>query len=235
VTWGRRPIVAERAPAVGPRVARLVIVDDHELARAGLRGLVDGEPGLEVVGEAAGGREALSLCRRLRPDLVLMDIRMQDLDGLAATRALKQELPGSIVLIVTMHENPDYLAQALSAGAAGYVLKGSTRVEIITAVRQALNGESPLPTELAGQLLKRLTRAAPRSGASLTGLTPRELQVLRLVAQGKTNPQIGRELLVSPNTIKIHVERIIAKLGVSDRTQAAVRASDLGLLDPPPS
>src|SRR5439155_6726431 len=120
-------------------------------------------------------------CRRLRPDLVLMDVRMSDLDGLAATRALKQELPGTIVLIVTMHENPDYLVQALRAGAAGYVLKGSTRVEFITAVRQALRGESPLPAELAGQVLKRLTRTAPQSGASLTGLTPRELQVLRLV------------------------------------------------------
>ena len=133
----------------GAPAARLLIVDDHELTRAGLRRILTGEVGLEVVGEARTGREALAQCRCLRPDLVLMDVRMPDLDGLAATRCIKQEHPGAQVVLLTLAENTAYLREALKAGARGYVLKGATRVEIIDALRQVLCGQPVLPPELA--------------------------------------------------------------------------------------
>jgi len=212
--------------------ARLVIADDHELARAGLRSMVGGEPGLEIVGEATNGREALELCRRYEPDLALLDMRMPEMDGLAATRAIKQELPRTAVVIVTMHENPDYLFEALKAGAAGYLLKDASQREVVTAIRRVLRGESLLNQDLATQLLRRL--AGEASGVATPRpperLTPREHEVLRLLAQGQTNREIAKSLVVSVGTVKVHVEHIIAKLGVSDRTQAAVRAVELGLL-----
>lgn len=214
--------------------ARVVIVDDHDLARAGLRGVLSREEGLEVVGEAANGQEAIALCGRLRPDLVLMDVRMPEMDGLSATQAIKQECPTTSVIIVTMYENPDYLIQALKAGAAGYVLKGATRHEIITAVRQVIGGESPLKPELAAQLLRRIaSTVSPRQGPPVEALTPREYEVLRLLAEGKTNGEIAFSLSISLSTVKFHIENIISKLGASDRTQAAVRAIELGLLSSP--
>jgi DNA-binding NarL/FixJ family response regulator len=219
------------AGAAGP--ARLVIADDHELARAGLRSMLAGERGLEIIGEATTGREALSLCRRLQPDLVLMDVRMPEMDGLAATRAIKDECPQVRVIVVTMHENPDYLLEALKAGAAGYVLKDATQREVVGAVRQVLRGESLLNAEVATRLLRRLAEETARPHeAPLAQLTPREVEVLRLLAQGLTNREIAARLIVSVGTVKVHVERILAKLGVSDRTQAAVRAVTLGLASP---
>src|ERR671920_1382615 len=140
----------------GREPARLIIVDDHALAREGLRDMLADEPELEVVGEAANGLEALALCSRLQPDLVLMDVRMPRLDGLKATRKVKQEHPKTIVLILTMHENPDYLLEALRAGAAGYVLKDASSEEVVTAVWQALGGGAPLGPELAPRVLRRL-------------------------------------------------------------------------------
>jgi DNA-binding NarL/FixJ family response regulator len=212
--------------------ARLVIADDHELARAGLRSMLAGERGLEVVGEASSGLDLLAVCDRLRPDLVLMDVRMPELDGLAATRALKRELPSISVVIVTMHENSDYLFEALKAGAAGYVLKGATKRELVATIRKVLGGESALEPELVTRLLWRLANESTGSAtAPVEALTARELEVLRLVAQGQTNRDIGRELTLSVSTVKTHLEHIIAKLDVSDRTQAAVRAAELGLLD----
>ena len=219
------------AGAAGP--ARLVIADDHELARAGLRSMLAGERGLEIIGEATTGREALSLCRRLQPDLVLMDVRMPEMDGLAATRAIKDECPQVRVIVVTMHENPDYLLEALKAGAAGYVLKDATQREVVGAVRQVLRGESLLNAEVATRLLRRLAEETARPHeAPLAQLTPREVEVLRLLAQGLTNREIAARLIVSVGTVKVHVERILAKLGVSDRTQAAVRAVTLGRASP---
>jgi len=224
-------MMSEIRPAKLPPPARLAIVDDHDLARAGLRGMIAGERGLEIVGEAVNGRQALALCRRLRPDLVLMDVRMPDLDGLVATRAIKQECPGTSVILVTMHENADYLLEAIKAGAAGYVLKGATKRELVSAVRRVLAGESVLEPDLTSQLLRRLA-SEPRRDAPplLQPLTPREREVLRLVARGYTNQEIATELTLSLSTVKTHLEHIIAKLGVSDRTQAAVRAAELGLL-----
>jgi DNA-binding NarL/FixJ family response regulator len=214
--------------------ARLIVVDDHELARAGLRSILDAEPNLEVVGEATTGRAALTLCRRMRPDLVMMDVRMPDVDGLAATRAIKQDHPNTQVILITMHENPVYLLEALKAGAAGYVLKGASKREILGAVRQVLRGEAALHPELATQLLRRMAgETSEETNPPPARLTPRELDVLRLLARGQTNREIASELSLSLSTVKAHIEHIIAKLGVSDRTQAAVRAVELKLLTDP--
>ena len=225
----------ETSPEQGHEPTRLAIVDDHQLAREGLRDMLADALDIEVVGEAANGREALLLCSRLHPDLVLMDVRMPEMDGLAATREIKQRYPETSVMMVTMHENPDYLLEALKAGAAGYVLKGATKRELVTTVRQVLRGESVLDPELATRLLRRLASEAEGNGQAAPPreqLTPREREVLRLVAGGQTNQEIGRQLALSVSTVKTHLEHIIAKLGVSDRTQAAVRAVELGLLAP---
>lgn len=222
----------------GPTATRLVVVDDHDLAREGIKDMLLDEPDIEVVGEAANGREALLVCSRLRPDMLLMDVRMPEMDGLAATREIKNRYPEISVLMVTMHENPDYLLEALKAGAAGYVLKDAPQEEVVGAVRQVREGESPLDSELAARLLRRLaaeeglkgpSRAA--RGSSYNQLTRREFEVLRLMKLGFTNRQIARELVISLGTAKNHVEHIIAKLGASDRTQAVVKALELGVLD----
>jgi DNA-binding NarL/FixJ family response regulator len=212
-------------------VVRVIIADDHELARTGLRGMLNGEPDLEVVGEASTGQQAVSLCRRLRPDVALLDVRMPELDGLAATRLIKQESPATSVVMVTMHENPEYLLEALKAGAAGYVLKDATHEEVLRTVRRVVDGEALLTPEIASRLLVRLVRekaAAPVPQPAVP-LTSRELVVLRLVGQGWTNREIAAELHLSTGTVKVHVERILAKLGVSHRTQAAVRAMEMGI------
>jgi len=242
---------SETRPEVRYAPARIVIADDHGLVRQGFRGMLAREEGLEVVGEAEDGREAGEACSRLHPDLVLMDVRMPGMDGLSATREIKQSHPKTIVLVVTMHENPDYLLEAVKAGAAGYVLKGSPNSEIISSIRRALEGESPLNQELAMHVMHKLVGGGVPLGAQGTSPPPqrrsheerpegslpkplarRELEVLRLVAQGKTNQEIAQILGLSALTVKTYVQRIIGKLGVSDRTQASVRAAQLGLLAP---
>ena len=200
------------------------------------------EPDLLVVGEATNGREAVELCRKLRPDLVLMDVQMPEMDGLAATREIKDQCPGVIVLMVTAFEDPNYLLDAIRAGAAGYVLKYATPQQLHGAVHGVLGGESFLNQELAMRLLRRLAsegraHTQPPSGRkrqnpTAGSLTPRELDVLRHLAVGKTNRQISQELHLSLSTVKGYLERLISKLGVSDRTQGAVKAIELGLIDP---
>jgi DNA-binding NarL/FixJ family response regulator len=200
------------------------------------------EPDIEVIGEASNGRLALALCSRLRPDLVLMDVRMPEMDGLAATREIKYKHPKIGILMVTMHDNPDYLLEALKAGAAGYVLKDAHQHEVIAAIRQVHSGESPLDPQLAVRLLRRLavgkedrhdavTRTRTHGSYYVEAPTTRELEVLDLIKLGWTNRQIAQKLFISPGTVKNHVEHIIAKLGVSDRTQAVVRALELGIVD----
>ncbi|HLI04961.1 MAG TPA: response regulator transcription factor [Ktedonobacteraceae bacterium] len=218
--------------SLSPRPARLVIADDHELSRAGLRTMLMGQRGLQLVGEANNGHEALELCRRLQPDLALLDVRMPQLDGLATCRAIKQACPTTSVILITMHENPEYLLEALKAGAAGYVLKDITQRELLSAVRRVLQGESILDSETVVRVLERLMNGnvPPPQESSLLRLTPREIEVLQLLAQGQTNREIAKRLILSVSTVKIHVEHILEKLGVSDRTQAAVRAIELGLI-----
>jgi two-component system, NarL family, response regulator LiaR len=275
-----------------PKVTRILIADDHALVREGLRTMLSGEEGIEVIAEANDGQQALNMCRELKPDLVLMDVRMPVMDGLESTKKIKAEMPKTSVMMVTMHENPDYLFEAVKAGAAGYVLKDASGERLLGAVRRTLEGESPLNQELAMRLLVRLSRESGRSGgggsggtsweapeetsgrsqsegdeppatpletsrseatgsetpqrgapqagaggsgqsradAQIESLTPREVEVLKLLSQGQTNPQIAQNLLVSRGTVKIHVQHIISKLGVSDRTQAAVRAIEAGVL-----
>jgi len=240
---------SEMQPGRRSQPVRIVIADDHGLVRQGFRGMLAREEAFEVVGEAEDGREAVEISSRVRPDLVLMDVRMPRMDGLAATREIKQMLPQTSVLMVTMQENPDYLVKAVRAGAAGYVLKGSPNSQIVGAIHRVLEGESPLNQELAMQVIHRVASEArqeePAGPQQQTqpppeehkrphqlphSLTEREVEVLRLIARGLTNRQIAQELVVSKLTVKTHVQRIIAKLGVSDRTQAAVRAAELGLL-----
>jgi DNA-binding NarL/FixJ family response regulator len=222
----RKPVTSRT-----PGRARLVIVDDHDLARAGLRSLLSGERGLEVVGEATNGAEALAVCRQVQPDLVLMDVRMPDVDGLAATRAIKRETPTTSVILFTVYENPDYLVEALKAGAAGYLLKGAPKQEIVSTIRQVLAGESLLHPDLVLAMLKQLSSVTGDSGA-VQRLSPRERDVLRLIALGQSNKEIAAALDLTVSTVKTHVEHVIGKLGVSDRTQAAVRAIELGLTRP---
>jgi len=211
--------------------ARLVIADDHELVRAGLRAMLTGQRGLELVGEAANGQEALTLCRRLQPDLALIDVRMPELDGLATCRAIKQECPATSVILITIHEKPEYLLEALKAGVAGYVFKDISQRELISTIGRVLHGESILDKELMIRVLGHLANEAPHQAEQPpVRLSPREREVLQLLAQGLTNREIANQLVVSVSTVKIHVEHILTKLGVSDRTQAAVRAIELGLL-----
>ena len=222
--------------------ARILIADDHVLIRDGIQAMLESEPDLEVIGEATNGREALELCRKLCPELVLMDVRMPVMDGLEATRQIKRECPETSVLMVTTYESSDYLFEAIKAGAAGYVLKNTTKPQLSNAIRRTLEGESPLNQELAMEMLRRfaveeesLTKRPSKpeepSGPRLDELlTDRELEVLPLLASGLTNQEIARRLVISPGTVKHHVRHIVSKLGVSDRTQAAVRAVELGLL-----
>ena len=222
--------------------ARIIITDDHVLVRDGIQAMLESEPDLEVIGEATNGREALELCRELCPELVLMDVRMPVMDGLEATRKIKRECPETSVLIVTTYESSEYLFEAIKAGAAGYVLKNASKPQLSNAIRRTLGGESPLNQELAMEMLKRFaveegpprerpSRSEEPSGPRLDELlTDRELEVLPLLARGLTNQEIARRLVISPGTVKHHVRHIVSKLGVSDRTQAAVRAVELGLL-----
>ena len=225
-----------------PAPARLLIADDHALLRTGMRAMLEAEPDLEVVGEAGNGREAVGLCRELLPDLVLMDLSMPVMGGIEATRAIKEELPRTGVLVLTAHADQEMLFEALRAGAAGYVLKGVEPDELVGLVRGTLGGESPVDQELVMRLVRRLAEEAnppaemPEPSAAKQrepgSLTSRELGVLRLLTEGQTNRQIAHALHLSLSTVKRHLERIISKLGVSDRTHAAVKAVELGLIDP---
>lgn len=200
---------------------RILIVDDHQLAREGLKAVLASEE-FEIVGEAASGEEAVSLAESLKPDVVLMDVRLgPGIDGLEATRRIGAlDLPSRVVML-SLHDMPAYVREALGAGAAGYVLKDASIAELRTAVNQVMAGHSVMPLGLINAALRE-PQASPRKDEAIALLTAREKEVLDLVAEGQTNKEIARVLTVSPATVKAHVERILAKLGVADRTQAAV-------------
>lgn len=202
---------------------RILIVDDHALAREGLKAVL-ASGGFDIVADVASGEEAIELVRQLMPDVVLMDVRLgPGIDGLEATRQIAGLGLPTRVLMLTLHDMPAYVREALAAGAAGYVLKDTGIDDLRRAVEQVLAGQSAIPIGLMNAALREAP-ACPRHADAVAALTEREDEVLGLVARGMTNKQIARELAISPATVKAHVERIIAKLGVSDRTQAAVVA-----------
>ncbi len=212
-------------------VRRIIVADDHELARTGLIRMLDGEPDIAIVGEAATGTAAVALCADLQPDLVLMDVRMPEMDGLTATGEIHRRSPRTAVLIVTLYEQQDYIVRAIRAGASGYLLKDASRPHILEVIRKVLNGESAIDSVITMRVLQSILSPA-RIGEQrpIEALTHRETEVLQLLAEGYTNQEIALSLRIGAGTVKSHVEHIISKLGASGRTQAAVLAVQQGLV-----
>ncbi|MGW0801723.1 response regulator [Nonomuraea sp. NPDC002799] len=214
-----------------PKV-RIVIADDHPVVRTGFAELLDTQPDFEVAGTAADGAEAVRLCRELSPDVVLMDVRMPGMGGIEATRLLAD---GPRVLILTTFDLDEYVYDALRAGASGFLLKDVTAERLFDAVRVIAAGEALLAPAVTRRLIGEFARLGPGAGApvaALSALTPRETQVLRLVAEGLSNPEIAARLTVTEETVKTHVSRVLGKLGLRDRTQAVVAAYETGLVVP---
>jgi DNA-binding NarL/FixJ family response regulator len=217
--------------ATAPARRRVLVADDHELALEALLSVLAREPDLEVVGQARDGRQAVSEAQRLRPDVVLMDVRMPDLDGLQATRAIIQARPQTKVVVLTSHDSREFVMEALRAGATGYLPKGATRQDLLATVRDVLDGAVRVQPDLAAQLLAEDAHGNPPPVApDAQRLTEREREVLRLVARGQTNEEISHTLHLTLNTVKTHVAHVLRKLGAADRAEAAVRAAAQGLL-----
>jgi DNA-binding NarL/FixJ family response regulator len=214
---------------------RVLIVDDDDLMRAGLRGVLSNDEAIEVVGEAGDGREVVYRTRLLRPDVVLMDVRMADVDGISATRELLAAFPEVKVVILTTFEQDDYIFGALSAGASGFLLKRTRPEELVAAVKTIAAGDSLLSPSVTSRVIERMAhQPAPDASrdARLDELTPRESEVLELVARGLSNGEIAATLVIEESTVKTHVKRILAKLGVRDRVQAVIFAFESGLTPP---
>jgi DNA-binding NarL/FixJ family response regulator len=220
-----------------PEVIRVIVADDHEVVRTGFAALLDTQPDFAVAGTARDGAEAVRICHDLHPDVVLMDVRMPGTDGIEATRQLTGSgQDGPRILILTTFDLDEYVYDALCAGASGFLLKDVTAERLFDAVRVVAAGEALLaPTvtrRLIGEFARQRRGAAAPSTAGLAALTPRETQVLRLVAEGLSNPEIAARLVVTEETVKTHVSRVLGKLGLRDRTQAVVTAYESGLVVP---
>ena len=212
---------------------RVLLADDQDLVRAGFRMILETQPDVEVVGEAGDGVEAVAATRRLQPDVVLMDIRMPNLDGLQATRQVVAARSGSRVVILTTFDLDEYVYQALTAGASGFLLKNAPPERLIDAVRVVAAGDALLAPSITRQVIEQFARLPPPGGTdALVGLTDRERQVLQLVARGLSNAEIAAELFVSDATVKSHVAHLLAKLQLRDRVQAVVLAYESGLVRP---
>jgi DNA-binding NarL/FixJ family response regulator len=212
-------------------VIRVVLVDDQTLVRSGFRMILKDEPGIEVVGEASDGREAIAAVGELRPDVVLMDIRMPNLDGLEATRRILAEPDPPRVLVLTTFDLDEYVFAALRAGASGFLLKDAPEEQLTAAIRVAADGGALFSPSVTRKLIERFAgHADPPPG--LAELTEREREVLRLLARGLSNSEIAAELVVSEHTVKTHVARVLMKLDLRDRTQAVVLAYESGLVRP---
>ena len=216
---------------------RIVVADDHQVVRAGFAGLLGTQPDFTVVGTAGDGAEAVRICGELRPDVVLMDVRMPGMDGIEATRQLAgQDGDAPRVLILTTFDLDEYVYDALCAGASGFLLKDVTAERLFEAVRVVAVGEALLAPTVTRRLISEFARQRPHAAAPSAGrlaaLTPRETQVLKLVAEGLSNPEIAARLVVTEETVKTHVSRVLAKLGLRDRTQAVVTAYESGLVVP---
>jgi DNA-binding NarL/FixJ family response regulator len=220
-------------------VIRIVVADDHQVVRTGFATLLDTQPDFDVVGTAVDGGEAVRICRELCPDVVLMDVRMPGTDGIEATRQLAG--PGDTgprILILTTFDLDDYVYDALCAGASGFLLKDVTAERLFEAVRVIAAGDALLAPAVTRRLISEFSRIRPRQAAppmalaALHELTPRETEVLRLIAEGLSNPEIAARLVVTEETVKTHVSRVLGKLGLRDRTQAVVTAYESGLVVP---
>ncbi|GAA2881141.1 DNA-binding response regulator [Actinoplanes cyaneus] len=214
---------------------RVLIVDDDDLMRAGLRAVLSSDASIDVVGEAADGRVAVASARALRPDVVLMDVRMPHQDGIAATRELAGVAPAARVLMLTTFEDDDYVFGALSAGASGFLLKRTRPEQLIEAIHTVADGDSLLSPSVTRTVIDRIATASPPDpvvAGRLRALTARERDVLELVARGLSNAEIAGELFVEESTVKTHMKRILAKLGLRDRVQAVVAAYETGLVRP---
>jgi DNA-binding NarL/FixJ family response regulator len=216
-------------------VTRVLVADDDDLMRAGLAELLSGEPEIEVVGEASTGREAVERARRLGPDVVLMDVRMPDLDGIGATREVTRAAPGARVLILTTFEQDDYVFGALRAGASGFLLKRTRPEDLIAAVRTIAAGDSLLSPSVTRWVIDRAAQQPTpelADQAKLDDLTPREREVFELAARGLSNREIAAELVVEESTVRTHVKRILMKLGLRDRVQIVIFAYETGVNRP---
>ena len=215
---------------------RVVVADDHEVVRSGFAGLLETQPDFDVVGTAADGAEAVRVCRERSPDVVLMDIRMPGMDGIEATRQLSSATGGGPrVLILTTFDLDEYVYDAIRAGASGFLLKDVTAERLFDAVRVVAAGDALLAPNVTRRLIAEFAtmhRPEAPPAAALAALTPRETQVLRLVAEGLSNPEIAARLTVTEETVKTHVSRVLSKLGLRDRTQAVVTAYETGLVVP---
>jgi len=203
-------------------VIRVLAVDDHPLVREGIAALIGCEEDMELIGEASNGREALELFRKHQPDITLMDLQMPEMNGIDATGAIRGEFPEARIIILTTHPGDVQVSRALKAGARGYILKGMLRKELLETIRAVHAGQKRLSSEAAAEFAEHATDC---------GLTPREIDVLRLVAAGNANKEIGARLSLTEVTVKSHVKNILAKLGASDRTHAVTIALKRGIID----
>ena len=203
---------------------RVLISDDHPVVRAGLRGMLSGEPDFEVVGEAQNGKEAVALTGDLRPDVVLMDLRMPEMDGVTAIGRIKEEHPEVQMLVLTTYESDADIIRAVEVGATGFLLKDAPREELFAAIRAAAEGKSPLSPAVAARMMRRMR------GPAEEALSAREIEVLELVARGTSNKEIAKQLWVSETTVKSHMLHIFDKLGVTDRTAAVTAALKRGII-----
>ncbi|MGI1809143.1 response regulator [Priestia sp. TGN 0903] len=208
---------------------KILIADDHHVVRKGLVFFLQTQPDLEVVGEASNGEEAIKLATSLEPHIVLMDLSMPVLDGIEATKELKKQAPHIQVMILTSFSDQDHVIPALEAGASGYQLKESDPDELVTAIRKLMNGENQLHPKVTTHLLTRLTKSSEKKVNFIDHLTKREKDVLKEIAKGKSNKEIGAALHITEKTVKTHVSNILSKLGVQDRTQAALYAVQHGI------
>jgi len=212
----------------------ILLVDDQPLFREGLRTLLSVQPDLKVVGEAGDGEEAIKLCRTLKPAVVLMDLQMPMLDGVEATRRLHHEQPDSRVIVLTTFDDDEMVFDGLRAGALGYLLKDAPSEKLAEAIRAAARGESFLQPSIAAKVVAEFarltTKRSPPAQALIEPLSDREQEILALIATGATNREIGNQLFLAEGTVKNHVTNVLGKLGVRDRTQAALKAREMGLI-----